>query len=160
MRRNCISQTTGNPISFENVIKTDSIISKSALYQSALQWFAETYKSSNEVIQLKDTSGIIVGKASFNAFLKGFGLAPSTSRYIDYVIRLNFKDSKVKVTIEKFNDGGYIVTDGEPEYKGMGSKTAKKYYEQLKESISTFSNGIQLSLQSWFAKIEFGKNDW
>ncbi len=47
-------QPTGSPLHYEDVIKVDSTIKQNELYNMGLQWFANSFKSSNDVIQLKD----------------------------------------------------------------------------------------------------------
>ena len=77
------------------------------------------------------------------------------------MIKLYFKDGKMKYEIYDFEDGGLLVTDGEPTYKGLGSGTAKKYYEATKQSINDYVLAIKENLTKYFITQTNVKNkDW
>lgn len=72
---------------YSGVITLDSTYTKSILYSNGLSFFANTFKSSNDVIQMKDSeSGKIIGK----------GIADNR----DVKITISCKDGKYKYDIE------------------------------------------------------------
>lgn len=80
---------------YEGVVAAEGL-SKSDLYSRALEWFALEYKSSNDVIQLKDeATGKIIGKGFFT--VKYYFRDPS----IYHTIQISVKDNKFK----------YVITD-------------------------------------------------
>lgn len=93
-------------ISYTDVI-TVSDASADDLYKKALQWFVYTFKSSSNVIQHKDpTAKLIIGNATVKYDTKVFMSQNCTSGYIDYVIKLEFKDNRFKYTITDFYHRG------------------------------------------------------
>ncbi len=80
-------------ITYEGVVKVDE--KKDQLYDKGLNWLAIAFKSSNDVIQIKDKeNGKIVGKWVLQPAEDKIGLVSAT-------ITLLFKDGKYK----------YIITD-------------------------------------------------
>lgn len=79
-----------------DIIKTDSTFKKSTLFSNGLTWFAYQFKSSNDVIQMKDLeSGKIIGKGIFEYINLNGELIP---RHV--VITLTAKDGRYKYEIE------------------------------------------------------------
>ncbi|MBC8554855.1 MAG: DUF4468 domain-containing protein [Candidatus Brocadiales bacterium] len=78
------------------IIEVDSTLKKSTLYSNGLTWFAYAFKSSNDVIQMKDQeSGKIIGKGIFEYVNQN---GKSIPRHI--LITLAMKDGKYKYDIE------------------------------------------------------------
>jgi hypothetical protein len=82
---------------YSGVVELDSTFSKSILYSNGLSFFANTFKSSNNVIQMKDSeSGKIIGK----------GIADDRNITITIVC----KDGKYKYDILIEEPVGYTLT--------------------------------------------------
>jgi hypothetical protein len=78
------------------IVKVDSALKKSTLFSNGLAWFAYQFKSSNDVIQMKDLeSGKIIGKGIFEYVYQN---GKSIPRHI--LITLTVKDGKYKYDIE------------------------------------------------------------
>ncbi|MBC8319089.1 MAG: DUF4468 domain-containing protein [Bacteroidetes bacterium] len=87
--------TLGQTIVSE-IIVVDSTQKKSTLFSNGLTWFAYQFKSSNDVIQMKDLeSGKIIGKGIFEYVDQN---GKSIPRHI--LITLAVKDGKYKYDIE------------------------------------------------------------
>jgi hypothetical protein len=138
-------------ISYSEVIKVDSLESKMELYSKAREWFAKTYKSSSDVIQMDDReSGKLVGKALMQVYHKALG-STFPSGYINYTISIYIKDGRYKYEITNFYHTGQYVSGGNriPDYgvcekminttdKTMGmsyQKTYNYYLYQMDNNI-------------------------
>ncbi len=107
--------SNGNII-YSEVVYVDSIINKQILFSNAREWFAKTYKSSTDVIQMEDKeSGKIVGKALMLVYHKAFG-SNYPSGYINYTISLYIKDGRYKYEITNFYHTGQYVSAGGTAY--------------------------------------------
>lgn len=101
-----------NKITYSEIINVDSLISKQELYSRAREWFAETYNSSKEVVQMEDKeSGKIIGKAITQVYYKMFG-TDHPHGYINYTISISVKDGKYKYEITDLHHKGQLVQDG------------------------------------------------
>jgi hypothetical protein len=82
---------------YSGVVELDSTYSSSTLYSNALSFFAMAFKSSNDVIQMKDpVSGKVIGK----------GIADDRN----VTITISCKDGKYKYEISIDEISGYIFT--------------------------------------------------
>ena len=138
-------------ITYSEVIKVDSLESKMVLYSKAREWFAKTYKSSSDVIQMDDKeSGKLVGKALMQVYHKALG-SSFPSGYINYTISIYVKDGRYRYEITNFYHSGQYVSGGNriPDYgvcekminttdKTMGmsyQKTYNYYLYQMDNNI-------------------------
>jgi hypothetical protein len=72
-----------NKITYSEVVYVDSLADKQELFSRTREWFAKTYNSSNNVIQMEDKeNGKIVGKALIQVYHKVLG-ANYPSGYIN-----------------------------------------------------------------------------
>jgi len=101
-----------NKITYAEVINVDSLTSKQELYSRAREWFAKTYNSSKEVLQMEDKeSGKIIGKALIQVYYKMLGMDHEHG-YINYTITIAVKDGKYKYEITDLHHKGQFVQDG------------------------------------------------
>lgn len=89
--------------------------SKAKLFSKSLIWVASTWKSANNVIQMKDESeGIIVVKGGLSAKPKTLGVPGDGITMVTITIRV--KDGKAKIEFEgsnfKYTGGSSISQDG------------------------------------------------
>lgn len=132
---------TGNPLHYEDVIKTDSTLKQDQLYSMGRYWFANNFKDGKSVLQVQDAGNyILIGRGSYSFVVGGTGMMyPAAYKNVAYMIKFQFKDGRFKYELYNFNEdayGGYQLTDGEPTYSGLGKKTAKRYYEDTKKQIA------------------------
>jgi len=91
-----ISAISFGQTTVSEIVKVDSTLKKATLFSNGLTWFAYQFKSSNDVIQMKDLeSGKIIGKGIFEYVTQN---GKSIPRHI--VITLTVKDGKYKYDIE------------------------------------------------------------
>lgn len=101
-------------------------VKKDAIYDKSLGWFAETYNSSNEVLQLKDkANGKIIGRGA------GEFYCAMWLRKYSYTVKLEIKDGKSRLTFDGYKPETYIGTNplsGEKtEVGGMGLDYQEPY---------------------------------
>ena len=148
---NCYTSFAQNPISYSDVVNIDSV-SKSELFKRGLVWTAEAFRSSNDVIQVKDKeAGMILGKGTFDY--------PGKDKFYNGVVRftfkLQFKDGRYKYdfydfTHESVNFNIGLVTDAEAaQWKIFGS--TKKYRDRewnfLKGEVKSNVGSMLITLQ-------------
>lgn len=154
-------------VCYTEVIRKDSI-SKNELYNRALSWFANTFKSSKDVIQMQDKeSGKIIGKGSFECSL-GF-LFPSLD--IKMTIIIMVKDGRYKyvinnfihyysVYIENMSSHGeqtiFEMFEGADPKKKITQKNARKLHNKILEIIDSLKEGMNIPNSSTTTE----DNDW
>jgi len=129
------SQT--NKISYTEVVYVDSLTKKQELFSRAREWFAKTFNSSTNVIQMEDKeSGKIIGKALIQVYHKGLVMTYKWG-YINYTISVYIKDGRYKYELTDFYHSGQSNT-------GMGMISAPDYgaCEDMINYKSTFGDPI------------------
>jgi hypothetical protein len=159
-------------ITYSDVIMVDSSVTKNELFSRAREWFAKTYNSSTDVVQMEDKeNGKLVGKALTQVYHKAMG-SNYPSGHINYTISLYFKDGRYKYEITNFHHTGQLVSGGRiPDYgvcedmintthKTMGfsnQKTYNYYLTQLDENITTLIVSLKNTMN---VKVSSKKDDW
>ena len=150
---------------FEKVIKTDSI-EKILLYTIINEWFASTYNSANDVIQMADKdAGTIIGKGSISYNNKCY------TGYIKYTIKISVRDHRYKVELNNFNHSakignsasctfGTLTTATKYTTKGISKKYHNRAWDDMKVTVEQYSNRIFESLEKKTKKIETVEADW
>lgn len=88
------NQETGL-IEFTGLVKVDSSLTQQVLYAKAREWFANSFKSAKDVIQMDDkVAGIIVGKGNFSERKSG-GI-------IHFTLKVQVKDGRYKYWFSNF----------------------------------------------------------
>ena len=148
--------------SFSKVIKTNNL-STTDVYIAVNDWFASTYGSSKEVIQVSDKeTGKIVGKALMD-YSYGKAAYGCYEGNIDYTIKVNIRDGRFKVDIENFihsvNIGnskacalGLITTNEMHSTKGMSKKYHNNAWVNIKENCKTYVENIFKSIEESISK--------
>lgn len=165
----------GNAIDVTNVIKTDTLLKKNNLYSLGTEWFVNVFNNPKLVMQMQDSdAGIIIGKCSLSIIdtMKLSFLAPTTYPVteIDFLIKLSFKDAKMKYEIYGFvTKGGNIIKTGHvtvgefPDIAMVNKKKLREYYEHsyINAQIASIREcaTISQSLEDFFTKHQL-KNDW
>lgn len=163
-----------NKITYSEVVSVDSLDSKQVLFSRAREWFARTYKSSIDVIQMEDKeNGKIVGKALMQVFHKALG-TNFPSGYINYTISIYIKDGRYKYEVTNFHHTGQLVSGGNriPDYgicekmikttdKTMGKSHQKMYNYYLSQMDDRIEDLISDLKTFMITKaITTKKEDW
>jgi hypothetical protein len=165
-------------IKFEEVIQVDSALSKSSLFKVGKLWLNDTYKSGKDVIQMEDeNAGIILGKAVIKYTPTFYSASVPATGYINYTIKLSFKNGRYKYEIYDFihegstNEYGQngslgLINDGE-KYLGNSSVFSKGYRDKVNEDTQKrIKSQIPLIISSLKAFLVDpknainGKDDW
>jgi len=134
---------------FTEVVQVDSTTKKTVLYSNSLNWFAKTFKSANNVIQMKDAeTGKVIGKGILSAAPKSMGVKGDGSTWA--TITITSKDGKYKYEFTEiyfqYRAGTTFKYDGQP---GMGQKKA---FEGWKEEVKNEINAMIVELKKEMAK--------
>lgn len=159
---------------FEGVVTVDSTKTKKELFNVAKVWLNETYKSGKAVIQMEnEENGIILGKATIKYKPSFFVSSIPAEGYIDYTIKLSFKEGRYKYEFYNFIHSGTtnqygqngtigIINAGE-KYTGS-SKTFNKSYrnkvnEDTQKEINKIIPSAVISLKEYIANPKNSLND-
>ena len=152
-------------IIYTEVVEVESK-SKDDLYTSAREWFAKSYNSANNVIQMDDKeSGKIVGKALMPVYHKAFG-SDYDSGNIHYTISIYLKDGRYKYEVSDFYHTGTVA--GVPDYGNCEKmiNTEKKAYRkafnyyllQMDDNSKAMVHGLKESMLT--KATSTGDEDW
>ena len=95
--------TPAAPITNVQKVYEMPALTQAQIYDASRQWFAESFKSANAVIQYEDkVSGAIIGKGNMKFPCVGvFQCIAYMTATVDFTIRVDTKDNKMRVT---YND--------------------------------------------------------
>lgn len=125
------------------------------LYSRAREWFAKTYNSAQNVIQM-DSKDKIVGKALMQAYYKGGDYG-----YINYTISLYLKDGKYKYEISNFYHTGEAVVGsyvGIPDYGTCEEMMNEKNKHAQKVGYALITQ-LDENIKSLIADLELNMNN-
>lgn len=160
------------PLTFSKVIQTDSI-GKDALFAVINEWFASTYNSANDVIQMNDKqAGTIVGKGIVDYYCQDV-FSRCYDGFLEYTIKAFVKDNRYKVELTNFKHKACldcaavcslgIVTDA-PIYtdKWPGKKYDNAVWDDLKFKAQKESDKLISSLEIKVTELikSKTKDDW
>ena len=107
--------------------------SKLQLFQSTNQWFATTFHSSNNVIQLSDgDAGVIVGRAITDVDM---GMGMTAPCY--YTVRIEIKDEKIRFTANNYQWVDY-----------GNSITVQSQFDSMQENMAALSIRLESQLKT------------
>lgn len=164
--------TTANaqtPISYSEVVQVEGA-TKDELYQRAKNWFVDTFRSANDVIQLDDKeNGQIVGKGNFS-YSQKVTWAAVANNTIRFTAAITIKDGRYKYEFSNFEHSMAVpgtplnlglITDAEPIRKGFPKKTIEKIYVEAVQEIADNVASLSVSLKSAMASpTQAQSNDW
>jgi hypothetical protein len=105
-------------------------LSKTDLYTRSLDWVARSFKSANDVIQLKDPeNGRIIGQGLGSATFD-LGLF---KRHFRYTMIIDVKDGKMRVSYENIRSE-QVGEVGGPDMNSQW-KTVEKYFDDLSADL-------------------------
>lgn len=149
-------------VEYSKVVETNN--TKDALYGKAKLWFANTFNSSKEVIQIDDKeNGVILGKGKIVD--NDMAYMSKTKKTWDFTVKIQVKDNKYKAVIydidytfelpgnnigagattvnlnNYFNDTQNYNSDGTLRKKGLKfGENANSVFEGMLESINKAMN--------------------
>lgn len=158
-------------IYYSEVVKVDSLITKNDLFIAARKWFANTYKSANDVIQMQDKeAGEIVGKGIVMTIYK-IPLNPSVMVSVYHTISITVKDGRFKYEITDltgryYSPGSTIGTsyisgqNVEFPFSNTTAKFNKKNITQMYKDVKTKLDVIIESLKKAMSEAKVNSGDW
>lgn len=173
----CIGCFAQKPLSYSIVIDKKGADAQT-LYDLTRNWFAQTYHNSEAVLQDQNSGKELTGRGT--AILEISKLTYSgMSGYIDYLIDVQFKDGRLKFSMNSFNhrpekkvmydNAMGAVLDSLPEdLKTLGGRFEKSsyrmyyrhFYEYAKPVCDNTFIKLSQSLKEFIEKREATKDDW
>jgi hypothetical protein len=139
---------------YSEIVTVDGV-NKSTLFQRALHWFNETFKSSKAVIQNQDKdAGTIFGNGTLLLF---------NNEWVDFSVSITVKDGKFLYEFKGLSHHGYVTSlsgiseqrTGGPlteEKPGCGTfRMTKRYWNRIKENADQRMQGITADLKKSMA---------
>jgi len=142
-------------VNYTEVVQSDSFPA-SQLYSNARLWFAETFKSANDVIQLADeNTKTLVGHGSTTFLMHGLFGSRTESGFITYSVKIECKDGRYKYSITDFvlkqPNWTYTVED----YKGTAAQE-----DNLYSQVQDIGEGLATTLKAKMKSSINSKEDW
>jgi hypothetical protein len=143
-------------IVYTEIVNIDSSLTQEQLYLNAREWFARSFRSANDVIQMDDKdAGKLIGKGNF-VIPGGMYLADGRVRF---TISVFTKEGRYKYEITDFvhiaNDNTYSGGNLENEKPDCGNfNMVKKGWLQVKEITQTKVNDIITDLKNSMNKTD------
>jgi hypothetical protein len=144
-----LSSYAQTPLSFEKVITVDSV-KKNEIYSGVKQWFAMN-SNTKYTLEVDDReTGLIIANFTSEYSKKGFFYI-SYDGYISYSIRVQVRDGRYKITIDKFihdtkdprsvSKLGLIKT-GEYTRGGINASFNKKVWIDLQQKAELIASDL------------------
>lgn len=157
-------------ITFSDVIQVPNS-TKSSLYSAGREWFVETFKSADDVLQMEDReSGKLLGKG-FSKIYVGGGIAITDTK-LYYTIKLYFKEGRYKYEItnlyylaspNRYNlspqrqPAESVIIDNLYKPNGKIRNLNAQYKTETQNEIKALIESIRISLAK---SVESGDDDW
>jgi hypothetical protein len=104
------AQISDTAMTFTKVVFVDSTLKSPELYERAREWFALTYRSSKEVLQVEDKDNFkLIGKGAFKYISDIYYGSEGTKGWVYYTITVQVKDGKYKYELSNFIHEGNVV---------------------------------------------------
>jgi hypothetical protein len=152
-------------LNFNEVVQVDSA-SKSQLHFRAKQFFADAFKSAQDVIQMDDKeAGIVIGKGWSMIYIRVMGNPVPSKMW--YTVKVQSREGRYKVELYDISYEGDTGPAGYPEqmfdkknyYKSNGKP--RDINEKYKNETIAVVNGMLDMLQAQMKKRDvMGKDDW
>jgi len=127
-----------NKITYLEVVYLDSTSNKQDLFLRAKEWFAKTFNSANNVIQMQDKKeGILIGKGSFEVFITSLGMK-NGGNYFNFTLSVYFKDGRYKYEFTDFTYSNNYVFKNTPAEDVMNADK-KDWHLTKKANFEVFS---------------------
>jgi hypothetical protein len=158
-----INEKTGK-VSYEGIIKVDDATAAD-LYVKASEWFAMTFNSANNVIQMQDKdAGKIIGKGAIKVEKSGY-----PNGVFDFTIKFSSKEGRCRYIItdiahdkrgSALNGSGGAIENEKPACGSMYmfKKHWKKLKEQAHNKITVLSNDLANHMSA--SNSEEEDDDW
>jgi hypothetical protein len=152
-------------LNFNEVVQIDSA-NKGQLHFRAKQFFADAFKSAQDVIQMDDKdAGILIGKAWSTIYIKV--LANPVPIKMWYTVKVQSKEGRYKAEVYDISYSGDTGPSGYPEqmfdkknYLKANGKPREVNEKYKNETIGTV-NGLLDSIQAAMKKSDASsKEDW
>lgn len=164
------------PVNFTAVVKVDSSLSSSELYNRAKLFFMNSFNDSKAVLEIQDKeSGQLSGKGYFKYEPTSYIGSDGTRGKIEFTVSVFVKDGRYKYEFTSFmhegnqNPGygampfnlGLITTDQYPYYpNGYSKKMCDRTWDDVKTQINDKILSMISSLKTIMSKPFVAKSDW
>jgi hypothetical protein len=166
------TQLQANPLKFEEVVSIPDVSAKE-IYDLAQMWFAETFVSAENVLQLQDNeSKMLIGRGVFQYKKAGMMTTTSVNGYISFLIKIFVKEGRYKYVITDFihsgtntnyykaADFGLITTENKCPVNVSGNPkgVCQKNWDKMKKECEINAQLLIKSLKKGISKANLQDN--
>lgn len=137
-------QLPQEPVKLEHIYTIEKL-SQEQIYNGARQWFSTAFVSSKAVIDYEDkAAGTIIGKASTQYTCAGISecLTGTTNDRLEFTIRVDTKDQKVRVTYSDLT------------YFRPAHRSGNINYPDTRREVTPNSNAARLNVAKLDAAVQ------
>lgn len=149
-------------IVYKDVVSVDST-NKHDLFLRGNRWFANEFRSSQNVIQFSDSiAGIIIGKGATQVHFRFFGSSREIG-VVDFTFELAVKDNKYKYNIKDLWHNCAVCqspSPGDLRIDKSGMMFSRKAWDELREEANENILNMIKSLEKYMKDSSFEKSDW
>lgn len=166
------AELKAKPLKFESVVSIPDV-SANEIYDLAQMWFAETFVSAENVLQVQDKeSKMLIGRGVFEYKKAGIMTTTSVDGYISFLIKIFVKEGRYKYVITDFvhsgtntsyyraADFGLITTENECPVKVSGNPkgVCQKNWDKMKKECEINAKLLIKSLKQGISKDNLQDN--
>jgi hypothetical protein len=156
---------TPGPLQFQEVVTVEAT-TRDQLYNAALAWFPEAFRSGKDVLQVQNKdAGMLVGTGAEKYEPAVFVGSSCTSGLLRYRVTVEVKDGRYRYTIDGFtHEGGGPACHGagiswgllttnpiSPSIKGFSSGMEQQMWADMKKKATTLGDTLSKSLRAKLA---------
>ncbi len=149
-------------IVYKGVVSVDSS-NKHDLFLRGNRWFANEFRSAQNVIQFSDSvAGIIIGKGAIQVHFRALGSTREIG-FVDFTFELAVKDNRYKYTIKDLYHNCPTCTSSSPgdlRVDKSGMMFSRKAWDELREDAKDRILTMISSLEKYMKDTSMEKSDW
>jgi hypothetical protein len=157
---------TPGPLQFQEVVTVEGV-TRDQLYNTALAWFPEAFRSGKDVLQVQNKdAGTLVGTGTEKYEPVVFIGSACTRGVLRYRVTVEVKDGRYRYTIDGFtHEGGGPACRGDgiswgllttnpvsPSMKGFSSGMEQQMWADMKKKATALAETLSKSLREHLAK--------
>lgn len=158
------------PLSFTEVIQTDSTLSKSDIYVAVKSWVGTSFNSAKAVIEMDDKdAGILIIRPLSDYAMKGI-MYSCYSGHLRYTIKIQVRDGRFRVEVSNFTHNidlgnakncalGLITNAEKCPIRGMNTGPNQKVWADIQKFAASIAKSYFSALAELKISPQGGNND-
>lgn len=160
-----VIQEKDGAVFYEEVVQVDGA-TQEELYNRAKIWFAETFRSAKEVIQLDNKEeGKIIGKG-VSSFIVNAGTAIESDIPLYFTIDLQMKDGRYKILFSNMRTHVAAIEMWISEKRRLNKKGEVrsnlngKYYQGVNQELNRMADSLEAAMKTTSSNTTATGSEW